>query len=888
MAGKFPESFADPLYAQVDSATEKKLELPIGLLSSIRTAGERSNASATNSLGTSSPYQFIPATRRAILDKYGIDVTLSPENASEGAGLLLQESLKRSNGDVETAVRQYHGGLDTSKWGPVNDAYAKRVLASQGMAKSQALSSGFAQFMANNPAVPAGDRTPHAAAPAAPVDDALSKGFGEFLAARPPAPGDIPGSDGMTNNQLNAQASAHPPADPSLVQKMIGSGEAGLTLLTGTVGGALGMVGGTLGGLAGSIGAGEYGTDKGVRNVEESAVNGMNGMTYHPRTQLGQEYAGEMGETMAQALPALPLTAEMGAIGRVAATAGRAGMDVAGAGLQRIRTASPAIAARVERTLSRNPLPEAAPAAAEAVPLTPEQAARLAQLDEHVAGAPSRRVTAQDGTPLDLPGRAPRRLTEAETAEQATLQAQRTAQEAADAAQAAPGEAGRPTPGTQDSGGSAGTDMMAQRRELAAQVGIEPTYGQLTRDKQQVRFEQETAKGPLGAKLDERFSQQHGQMERHFDHLVDMTGAEVRAIAGDYTGIGQAVDSALRKEFGRDKAQVRTAYQVADKSVEASAPVVLEGAVQFLNDSAPDQVVSPLLTAARARALKLGIATEDAAGNLVAVPTTVKNAELFRRAIGQATDYEPTNIRNSTIIKGEVDVATEPVAGPLYRNARRLRENLGNKYENRGVIADLLNKKRGMNDRKVEIEHVFKHSVLNASRSEMTQLRRILHGSEEGQQAWKELQGATVNWIKEQAFSNSASDSHGNTIISVPKLQDAVRKLEVGGKLKFILGGEQSAQHIRDLVDLAKVLYTTPPGAVNHSNTASVLLAAMTEAGVNGTMTGLPVPVLSALRMISVQVKNHRIRQRIDSALAGRASKNAPPPPAAPASPTLH
>lgn len=193
MAGKFPEKFNDPLYASLDASHEQKLDLPVGLLSSIRTAGERSNASATNKFGTSSPYQFIPATRKAILDKYGIDVLLSPENASEGAALLLKESLKRNKGDIETAVREYHGGTNSDNWGPVNNAYAKRVLAAQGGVKAQALDSGFAQFMAANPAVPA-DRSVQQGAPAeaeaagaGSSKDALSADFGSWLKANPDA-----------------------------------------------------------------------------------------------------------------------------------------------------------------------------------------------------------------------------------------------------------------------------------------------------------------------------------------------------------------------------------------------------------------------------------------------------------------------------------------------------------------------------------------------------------------------------------------------------------------------------------------------------------------------------------------------------------------------------
>jgi hypothetical protein len=90
--------------------------------------------------------------------------------------------------------------------------------------------------------------------------------------------------------------------------------------------------------------------------------------------------------------------------------------------------------------------------------------------------------------------------------------------------------------------------------------------------------------------------------------------------------------------------------------------------------------------------------------------------------------------------------------------------------------------------------------------------------------------------------------------------------LDQGGKLDFVLG-KKGAQTVRDLNDLAKVVYTSPPGAVNHSNTASVILAALAEAGVSGSMTGLPIPVLSGLRVLAMHVKDKRIQQRVSVAL---------------------
>lgn len=689
------------------------------------------------------------------------------------------------------------------------------------------------------------------------------------------SPSRIPATEGLP------VAPPEPPPqftnDPTLIDKALGTAEAGATLLTGATGGAVGMLGGTVKGLAGAVMDGTFGTQEGVRAVEKSAAEGMGALTYQPRTESGQEQAEAVGKAFTAALPVLPLTAEMSAIGRGVGAAATAARDVGAAGVQRIRTVAPTIADRVERTLRRNPLPEeTASAATPAAAFTQEQAARLAQIEAQASGTPSRRITAADGTPLELPGTGPKRLTAAEQAELAELQAARTAAEAA--------IPDTPTPGTRGSAGSAGTDAAAQRRASAENlpVPMELTLGQATRSPDQLRFEGETAKGQHGAKLREFASEQNEKFHKNFDAMVDMTGAE----ALDLVDVGRSVDKAILKQAARDKAEIRVAYAKADKAGETAAPVTLESLVEHLNESAPDAATAPLLNVARGRALQLGIAEEGPGGQLVALPTTIKNAERMRQAIGRATDYEATNIRQSAIIKGLIDTTTENLGGDLYRAARRVRENYAKKYEDRAVVASLLNKKRGMADRKVALEDVFAETILKGTREDLSYVRRVLQtGGDEGKQAWKDLQGATMNWLKDETLKNVATDQRGNRIVSAAQLDKAVRKLEQGGKLDFVFG-KQGAQMVRDLNDLAKVTMTTPPGTLNTSNTASVLLAALTEAGVTGSMTGLPVPVLSALRLISVQAKNRRIQQRIEQALNHRA----PParPPAIPPDRTLH
>lgn len=584
------------------------------------------------------------------------------------------------------------------------------------------------------------------------------------------------------------------PARP-LVDRIKGAAETALSLATGATTGTIGMLGGTAKGLVDSVRNGSFGTQEGVRGVEQAAAQGMEAGTYAPRTEAGQDYTQAVGGALAEAVPLMGLSAEIGAAGRAAGNVAQAARNTAPvaaipASLTRIRAAAPAIAERVERTLRRNPDP-----------------------------AP----------------------------------------------------AGQRTGGSM---GAAGREVAGLRRDAAESlpVPIDLTEGQATRDHVQTQFERETAKLEGGAKLRERYAEQNEKVLQNFDAWIDQSGAEAPSLRA----VGKTVDEALVKKASRDKAQIRVEYQKADAAGELAAPVTLEGLVAHLNESAPDAATAPLLVTARGRAVQLGIAAEDANGQLVATPTTLKNAERYRQAINRATDYEATNIRQSAIIKGEIDVATENMGGDLYRSARRLRENYARQYENHDTIASLLSNKKGKAERKVAFEDVFQHAILKGSLDEVRHVRRVLQtGGPEGQQAWKELQGATVSWIKERATQNVATDTRGNPIASPAQINKAIRELDADGKLDFVFG-KKGAEQMRDLNDLVKLIYTAPPGTVNTSNTAATILAALGEAGASGAMFGLPVPVLTTLRFLAKRSKDIKLQKKIDAALARRPRPNVP------------
>jgi hypothetical protein len=608
------------------------------------------------------------------------------------------------------------------------------------------------------------------------------------------------------NENIAATQAATTPAPArqgGIIDTLIGAGETALTLGTAATGGLLGTIGGGLTGLREQVQAGQFGTPQAARAISERAAAGGQRFTYAPRTEAGQEQVQALGE-LSQALPpVLPGALPVGMFG------------------QSTRQALPIIEATGLR-------------GAQAV----QQGARQA-----VQGVQRTPSIVREALGMEAPGAA---------------------------------QTGRA------SGGAAATPAELQRIATAQglPVPVELTKGAAGREAGQLAFEKEQIRGPFGAPLIQRAEENNLQALQNFDALVDMTGAQTAAIGPAATG--NAVIDALSKGWQGAKAKTSAAYTKADKSPEAlaqvdlTAPRTLKYGEQetvttlfdYLNSKPTGVPSSAIPDTAKQYAVKLGIADMDEQGNLVPRPTDVKTLEQLRREISASTDYDIVNKRESAIIKSLIDETTKDVAGPLYTEARALREKQARKYEGRAVVANLLTTVKGKDDPKIAASEAFQKSILNATPEEVTFLRRVLLTSgKDGQKAMKELQGATIKHFENMATSGLQTDSSGRPIVSPAKLNNAVNSLDADGRLDIILG-KQQAQIVRDLNEVVKYVNTVPPGTqINNSGTAMALMTALGEAGATGAMTGLPVPVLSLVRAATSQIKNNKVKARVNQAL---------------------
>lgn len=430
--------------------------------------------------------------------------------------------------------------------------------------------------------------------------------------------------------------------------------------------------------------------------------------------------------------------------------------------------------------------------------------------------------------------------------------------------------------------GAAGTPAGMQREatSLNLPVNIDLTLGARERSAPQLAFEKEQIKGPQGEPLRQRAELNNLQALQNFDALVDQTGAQF-AFNGP-AATGNAVIDALSKGYAGARAKTSAAYTAADKSPEALAQVDLTSPrvikigsedvsttlFDYLNSKPTGVPSSAIPDTVKQYAVKLGIAVKDENGNLSPLATDVKTLEQLRREINASTDYNPVNLLESTRLKKLIDETTKDVSGPLYQEARSLREKQARKYEGRAVVNNLLTTVKGKDDPKIAASEAFDKAILNSTPEEVTFLRRVLLTSgKDGQKALKELQGATIKHLETIATSNNQTDSMGRPIVSSAKLNTALKSLD-DGRLDTILG-KQKTQMVRDLNEVLQYVNTVPPGTlVNTSGTSMAIMGAIAEAGALGSISGIPVPVLSLIKAATNQVKNNKLKLRINQALA--------------------
>ncbi|HCQ9935380.1 TPA: hypothetical protein OMR11_002731 [Acinetobacter baumannii] len=766
----------------------------------------------TNAAGR---YQFMKDTWDDVSKQLGLK-DFSPRNQDIAAVALLARNGALPSvlkGDLKTAVQKSGGtwaSLPSSNYPQKKRTWSDLGIANPARDQYQSQASKIvAAYKQKQKEQEAKAQPPVDTGRAQRIVEAYQKAQINNAANQPQGLPDFDANGVITYDQPQA---APPSPEPSLADKALGLGETALSAATGVTGGTLGMIGGTIGQAGREILAGNFGTPEAAQRISQNAADSAADLTYAPRTQTGQEYTQTLGEVSEPLIALTPALSELALAGQAA----RATAPIAQG--QAIRTAQ-AVAPVVERA--------------------GQMAARPVQA---VANA-TRSGVQSLGEMVGL------RTPEAEGPAPANV-------------------------------GAAQVPIDAQRLAMFDELGVTPTTAQVSRNPSDLAEMYNMARkgGESGRVITEGLEKQQRDLAATIDDMIEKTGAE----STNFYATGGKINDALNTQFKVEKARVSKQYNQARESEGAKAKVDLSNepkwsdaektkaddagyqldqsnVLNLINDNLDIEGTS-VYRNMKNTAVRLGIADEDSNGLLKPKPKgqepTVNAVEEWRQRINELPSDEK-DIRAKTRIKKLIDYALDNSGSNAFKQARKDYGDFKNAWTTRSIVKDLIEMKKGANsgDRKVIDEKIVDRITSTAtSQADLDFIKKMITKTEDGQQAWRDLQGTVLNHIRNKAFSG-VDDANGSPALLASKLNDTIEKLDGHTRRLDTLLNKQDADKVRLAGDLAKVLKTVPENTgVNWSNTINAGLAGLFDfVFVQGT-TGLPLPIATLLRQFVKRV----------------------------------
>jgi len=415
--------------------------------------------------------------------------------------------------------------------------------------------------------------------------------------------------------------------------------------------------------------------------------------------------------------------------------------------------------------------------------------------------------------------------------------------------------------------GAAATPETVTRTQMASQlrVPVQLSKGQAERELGQQQFEIETPKisPELGKPLVEAQARRNDAILQNFDAYVDATGKQTFGLRAT----GKVVTDVLNKEAQFAKTKIENAYTLAKEKGETEAPIQYAPLKAFIENETP--------TTRTANAPILNIVYEQLAKNdpKNTGQISINALEDIYKVINK--NYVPAtpNASYGRDMRNIINEITEGKGGELYQEARRLRQDYAKRFENIGAIDRLISTKANSDDRVVAFEDVFQKSIINGSLDDVKNLGFALKRSgPQGQQAFKELQGQTIEFLKDRVTQSIDTDMFGNPVVSPAKFKSAVRELDQDGKLDYLFG-KKGAQEIRDLMETTIMVNAPLKGAANYSNTASAVIRGLDM--INRSPIG-KIPVVGSLTKYSFEKAQEKaLKKKIEESINYSPSKMA-------------
>jgi hypothetical protein len=365
--------------------------------------------------------------------------------------------------------------------------------------------------------------------------------------------------------------------------------------------------------------------------------------------------------------------------------------------------------------------------------------------------------------------------------------------------------------------GAASTSEDLLRQQRLEKFGIRSTVGEREKNLQKQQFESDVQRGALpGVSEDVKaeLGRQYGAFKtgqkqdilNEFERMTEEVGGTIDRSTP--RAVGTVVDKTLNDIYTKKFNDYKEKYRLADESGETLEQVPYQNLLDYIG------------TKSATRREKLDPILNDVA-ELLAMNDPQKTGTISIRNLEDIYQVVGT-VKDSPSAKPLKDLITQignNAGGKLYQEARAARAQLAKEFEDVSRVDKLLGTKAGYKDRQVALDDVYNHIVLDGSLEEMRTVTSLLKKTEQGQQAYKELQGYTLQRMKDLLLKQG--DETDN--IRLNNFNNFVTQLDREDKLAYMFG-KTGRDTLLDLKKAISDVMVKEPGAVNYPNTAGAVL----------------------------------------------------------------
>jgi hypothetical protein len=380
----------------------------------------------------------------------------------------------------------------------------------------------------------------------------------------------------------------------------------------------------------------------------------------------------------------------------------------------------------------------------------------------------------------------------------------------------------------------------------ADQQGIRVSKGDATQDFAQQQFEGEAAKlSDVGGDMRAfRAGQQEDIVNRARNLNTGVGGTQ------DKVAAGAEIQQTLRKGDKAGRAQVSESYEVAKAAKGIEAPVPTDFAkdeIKQIYGDFEDVIPGPITKKLESYGIiaKAPLKEGEAVNNEEIKQFTVGEAEKLIKSINArigATSDRAT-AEGLRQIKSSLDNALDGMAQGsdeavnLFKEARALRREHGDVYEQNDIVQNIIDKKAKytnyVNPQSV-VDKIVKDKANNLQNIPKIK-NALMKSGPDGVKAWNGVRGATVNDLFEGSIKGADT---GTPYFDTSRFNKEVERIG-DDALQMLLSPKEFAE-LKKFQRVITQIQRKAPGSVNTSNTATAVLNMVNNKGLfNGFFGGL-------------------------------------------------